>query len=280
MGTILVTGASGNVGAEVVRRLREAGAAVRVADRRPKAEAGVESVVFDFGDAATFGPALQGVEKLFLLRPPALADTKRYFVPVIEAARAAGVRHIVFLSLLGAEKNKVVPHAGIEAAILASGVPYTFLRPSFFMQNLSTTHRDDIRDRGDILVPAGRGKTSFIDVRDIAAVAARTLTEPGHENRAYPLTGSEALDYGQVAQILSEVVGRRIVYSNPSIPRFVLHMRRRGLAWGFIFVMVGIYTTCRLGLAGGITPDTQRLLGRPPITMRQFAADYRDCWLP
>ncbi|MCW5850372.1 MAG: SDR family oxidoreductase [Anaerolineae bacterium] len=279
MAVILVTGAGGNVGAETVRLLKAAGAAVRAAERQPRAEAGVESVRFDFGDPATFGPALQGVEKLFLLRPPALADTRRYFVPVIQAAQAAGVRHIVFLSLLGAEKNKVVPHASIEAAILASGVPYTFLRPSFFMQNLSTTHRDDIRQWGDILAPAGRGKTSFIDVRDIAAVAAKTLTEPGHANRAYSLTGAEALDYSEVAQILSEVLGRRIVYSNPSIPRFVLHMRRRGLGWGFILVMVGIYTTCRLGLAGGITPDTQQLLGHPPLTLRQFAADYRDCWL-
>lgn len=274
-----MTGASGNVGVETVRRLRAAGAPVRVADRQPRAEAGVESVRFDFGDASTFSPALQGVEKLFLMRPPALADTKRYFVPVVQAARAAGVRHIVFLSLLGAERNKVVPHARIEAAILASGLPYTFLRPSFFMQNLSTTHRDDIREHNDILVPAGHGKTSFVDVRDIAAVAARTLTEAGHENRAYPLTGSEALDYGEVAQILSETLDRRVVYSNPSILRFVRHMRRRGFAWDFIFVMVAIYTTCRLGLAGQVTPDTQRLLSRPPLTMRQFAADYRDCWL-
>jgi uncharacterized protein YbjT (DUF2867 family) len=146
------------------------------------------------------------------------------------------------------------------------------------MQNLSTTHRDDIR-AGEILVPAGRGATSFIDVRDIAAVAARVLTEAGHLFQAYPLTGNEAVDYFQVARLLSAELDRPIAYRRPSILRFVRHMRAQGRAWPLILVMVGIYTTARLGLAGLITPDCERLLGRPPITMRQFVHDERECWL-
>jgi uncharacterized protein YbjT (DUF2867 family) len=185
----------------------------------------------------------------------------------------------VFLSLLGAAKNPLVPHHKVEQYLLSAGVPWTFLQPSFFMQNLSTTHREDIRELGEILVPAGRGATSFIDVRDIAAVAARVLSEDGHANTAYPLTGAEALDYGAVARMLTEELGRPIAYRRPWAIRFIRHMRRRGLEWGYILVMVAIYTTARLGQAGLVTPDTGRLLGRRPIGMRQFIHDYRASWI-
>jgi uncharacterized protein YbjT (DUF2867 family) len=283
MEPILVTGATGNVGAEVVRLLSERGVAVRAAVR-PSGVAGYEpppgatAVPFDFELPETYGEALRGVKKLFLMRPPALTDTKRLMNPAVDAARAAGVEQIVFLSLLGASRNRAVPHHAVEAHLRVAGVPWTFLRPSFFMQNLSTTHREEIRDLGEILVPAGQGTTSFIDVRDIAAVAAKTLTETGHTFQAYPLTGAEALDYGEVARILSDELGRPVVYRRPGLTRFVRHMRRRGMEWSFILVTAAIYTTARLGLAGLVTEDTARLLGRPPITLRQFARDHRACW--
>lgn len=283
MSPILVTGAGGNVGAEVVRLLQGEGYPVRSADRaireaRRDRAGGTEFVPFDFARPETYAAALQGVTRLFLMRPPALSNTRRFINPFIDAARRAGVEQIVFLSLLGAERNIIVPHHRVETYLRASGVPWTFLRPSFFMQNLSTTHRADIRERGEIPVPAGVGKTSFIDARDIAAVAAKVLTEPGHLNCAHPLTGGEALDYAAVARIFTEVLGRPIAYRRPSLLTFARHMRGRGLDWGFILVMAGIYTTARLGLAGAITPDTATLLGRAPITMRQFVADNRACW--
>lgn len=198
--------------------------------------------------------------------------------PFVDAAEEAGTERVVFLSLLGAEKNPVVPHRRIERHLEASGLSYTFLRASFFMQNLTTVHREEIRERREILVPAGRGRTSFVDARDLAAVAARALTEPGHEDRAYPLTGAEALDYFEVAEVLSEVVGRRIVYARPTVPEFWRAARARGLPAGFVAVMVGIYATARLGLAGRVTDDLARVLGRPPTTLRRFAADHREAW--
>lgn len=281
---VLVTGATGNVGSEVVRLLQDTGPAVRAGvrdpDGTPRNPPGrVEYVPFDFTRPETYGPALRGVDALFLVRPPAISNTRKYVNPVIDAAKAAGVERAVFLSLLGAEKNPVVPHRRIEDYLRSSGLTFTFLRPSFFMQNLSTVHRDDIRDRGEIFVPAGRGRTSFIDARDIAAVAAKTLTESGHENRAYPLTGSEALDYDEVARIFGEVLGRRIVYPNPSVLRFAGRMLREGLPPAFVLVMIGIYTTARLGLAGTVTGDTARLLGRAPTTVREFVNDYRESWV-
>ena len=199
--TILITGATGNVGMEIIGALRGSGhtAARRCHQRRAGARAAwrrhrLRHVRFRApGDVSRL--AYAGVTRMFLMRPPQISDIPRYITPAIVAAKQAGVQQIVFLSLLGVEKNTIVPHAKVEAAILAAGVPYTFLRPSFFMQNLSTTHRDEIRDGSEIFVPAGHGATSFIDARDIAAVAALALTEDGHANKAYPLTGSAALTY-------------------------------------------------------------------------------------
>jgi uncharacterized protein YbjT (DUF2867 family) len=283
MEPVLVTGPTGNVGAELVGELRARGVPVRAAIQRGRLAAyvppaGVEAVPFDFEQPASAATALRGVKKLFLMRPPQLTDTKRFLNPLIDAARVAGVSQIVFLSLLGAAKNPAVPHHQVENYLRESGVPWTFLQPSFFMQNLSTTHRADIRDLREILVPAGRGATSFIDAHDIAAVAARALTEDGHANAAYPLTGAEALDYSTVARIMTDELGRSIVYRRPSALRFIRHMRRRGFAWNYVLVMVAIYTTARLGLAGLVTPDAERLLGRRPIGVRQFVHDYRACW--
>jgi uncharacterized protein YbjT (DUF2867 family) len=278
---ILVTGASGNVGSEIVRLLRRHGQPVRVAarDETPEGDRdGVEAVRFDFADKRTYAGAFVGVERMFLLRPPAISDVRRVIAPAIDAARDAGVRHIVFLSLLGVQRNPVVPHHAIEQHILRSGLDYTFLRASFFMQNLSTTHRQEIADEDIIAVPAGRGRTSFVDVRDIAAVGALALTEEGHANHAYDLTGGEALNYYEVAGLFSEVLGRPIIYRDPSLVAFIRRERARGTELSKVLVMAGIYTTARLGLAGRISDDVERLLGRAPTTMRQFIQDYRAYW--
>lgn len=278
---ILVTGASGNVGGALARILADAGHAVRAAGTTPRSLAhGTTFARLDFLDPATFEPALRGVRRVFLMRPPQLADAKRQFQPFIDAMGRAGVEQVTFLSLIGAEHNRLVPHRTIEDLLRASGLGWTLLRCGFFMQNLSTTHRDEIRDRNEIIAPAGGGRTAFIDVRDIAEVAARTLTEQGHAHRAYPLTGEEALDYAEVAGLLSVALARPIAYRYPSLPRFVRHSRAVGRGAAYTAVMAAIYTTTRLGMAATITPDARRLLGRPPRTMRSFVADHRGHWEP
>jgi uncharacterized protein YbjT (DUF2867 family) len=237
-------------------------------------------VVFDYTKSETFAPALEEVQKLFLMRPPPISDVQSTLNVVVDEAIVAGIEHIVFLSLMGVERNRFVPHHKVERHIVSSGIPYTFLRPSFYMQNLNTTHRDEILKRDEIFLPVGKAKTSFIDARDIGAVAARVLTEPGHENRAYDLTGGEALDYYQVADLLTEILGRKITYRNPSIVSFVRRWRATGLPLKFVLVMAFLYTSTRLGMAGRVTGEVGRLLGRPPRTMRQYITDYAAAWQP
>jgi uncharacterized protein YbjT (DUF2867 family) len=279
---ILITGAAGNVGKELVKRLQETGHPLRAAviseDEAARLPDGVDWVRFNFTDPATYADAFNGVEKLFLMRPPQISNIKRDMKPAIDYAAAAGVRHIVFLSLLGAEKNQFVPHAKVEELLLAGSVPYTLLRCGFFMQNLSTTHRQDIRDNDDIFIPAGKGKTAFIDVRDIAAVAAQVLTEPGHTQQSYPLTGSAALDYNEVATLMTQVLDRPIRYSDPHFLHFAWRLWRQGQPLSYVAVVTTIYLTTRWGMAKTVTPDTAVLLNRPPISMQQFIVDNAAAW--
>jgi uncharacterized protein YbjT (DUF2867 family) len=264
---ILITGVTGNVGREIYRILGERGIAARAPVRAE----------FDFRRPETFANAFEGIEKMLLVRPPAISDPN-VFRPSLEAAKKSGVRHIVFLSLLGAEKNPFVPHRRLEKLIKEIGFEYTFLRPSFFMQNLSTIHAADIRDLAEIIVPAGNGRTSFIDVRDIAEVAALALSETGHEDQAYALTGAEALTYKEVSKIMTEVLGRPICYRSSSIVRFASVMRSRKQPWALISVMIAIYTITRFGFAGTVTGEVKRLLGREPISLEKFVGDYRAVW--
>lgn len=281
---IMVIGALGNVGSEVVKCLLAQGVSVRAADLFPEKVRqrfgnGVESVLFDFAKPETFAPAFKGIQKLFLMRPPQISNIQKYMVPALEATKAAGVKHMVFLSLIGIEQNKVVPHYKVEQWLLASGLDYTFLRCSFFMQNLNTTHRAEIRERDEIYIPVGNAKTSFLDVRDIGAVAALALTQPGHEKKAYDLTGSEALDYYQVAGLFSQVLGRKITYKNPSALGFFVSQLQHKSNLMFALVTTWLYTNTRNGMANVLTGEVLRLLGRKPILMSQYIEDYKGSFI-
>jgi uncharacterized protein YbjT (DUF2867 family) len=280
---ILVTGAPGNVGTEVVRGLQQLGIAFRVgvfdtsaAHLDPSDH--MEIVPFDFLNPETHQAAFTGIKRLFLVRPPALANVQRDIAPAVRTAVACGVEHIVFLSIQGVEQNPIVPHHKIEQLIEELGVRYTFLRASFFMQNLSTTQAAEIREHHEIALPVGKAKTSFVDVRDLAAVAVCALTEDHHANCKYTLTGPESLDYNQVALKLSHILERPIRYTNPSVFRFIWRQLRTGHGLGYTLVVAALYTITRFGNAKAITGDVQTVLGRSPITFDQFVHDYRACW--
>lgn len=280
---ILVIGATGNVGQEVVRSLHQLGFKARATalnekDAEKVPEEADEIVFFEFGKAETYPKAFAGVKKMFLMRPPAISDIETYIKPVIDYAAENGVEQIAFLSLVGVEDRTYVPHYKVEQFLKASGVSYTFLRAGFFMQNLSTTHRIDVVEHDDIFVPVGKAKTAFVDARDLGAVAAHVLTTPGHDNTAYDLTGSEALTYDEVAEIFTNVLGRKITYSDPSVFKFAWRMKKRGNPWGYVLVTSGLYFATRRGSAEEISDDVQKLLGREPITMRQFVEDNVAVW--
>ena len=281
MGKILITGATGNVGGEVVKALIKldqpmVAAVAKQADLLKFPEG--QAVVLDFMDSATWQPALTGVDRVFLMRPPAISDVKTYLFPFIDAAVANGVKQITFLSLQGVSFNPLTPHYKVEKYLKKIHAPYTFVRPNFFMQNLSTFYKNDILTNDEIFLPAGKGRTAFVDVRDIGSVVAKTLSEAGHMHQAYTLSGQEALDYYQVSAIMSQVLGRTITYQNPSVKEYVARLRTLKTDESFIKVQKMLYFVVRHNFSSGTSQDISRLLGRPPIAFKQFCEDYADNW--
>jgi uncharacterized protein YbjT (DUF2867 family) len=214
------------------------------------------------------------------MRPPQIADVRDKILPALAVARRAGVDRVAFLSLQGAGRNPFVPHRRIEDDLRAHGPSWTMLRAGFFLQNLIAPHGPDIAEHDEIFLPAGAGRTAFVDARDVGEAGAIALSEPGHENRAYELTGREALTYEQVAAALSEVLGRQIRYVDAAPWSFWTRLRGRGHPRAQVAVMLALYTSCRLGLAAHVSDELERLLGRPPRDVYAFARDAADTWRP
>jgi uncharacterized protein YbjT (DUF2867 family) len=243
----------------------------------PGARQGRECVALDFTRPETSDAALAGVDRVFLMRPPAISDAVRHIRPFLVAAGRHGVRHVVFLSVMGV--NRALPHWRVEQDLRASDMAWTFLRPAFFAQNLETAYRADIRDHDAVRVAAGRGRTSFVDTSDVAAVAALVLGGPApHAGRAYTLTGPAALDYHRVASMLSAELGRAIDYTPSTLLGYRRELLRQGHPADYATVQLVINLVARLGLAARVTDTTQRLLDRPATALATYLHDRRDRW--
>lgn len=281
--TILVTGATGNVGAAVVTALRAVGAPVRAAVTDPAAArdrfGDVDTVRLDLTDPDTFATALDGVGRVFLIRPPAIARVGPTINRFVDAAAAEGVDHVVFSSVAGAENNPVVPHHRVETHLFASGLGWTVLRPGFFAQNLGGPYRSDIRDEDRIHVPAGDGRVAFVDVRDLGELAALILVAPdAHVGQAYTITGPVAVTFDEVADLLTTELGRTVRYEPASVLGYLRHLNRQGLPFVQQLVQTVLHTGLRRGDAEDVDPMLERLLGRPPRTLQDYVHDHRGLW--
>lgn len=277
---ICVTGPGGTVGSEVIERLASAKAPFRAAYfSNEKAEAArareIDAVIIDYKRPETLQAAFQECDKLFLLGPN-VPDQTQLELNGVEAAKAAGVRHIVKQSVLGADDEEfslAKVHRPVEEAIESSGVAWTFLRPNSFMQNVVTYMGETIRAEGAFYSASGQAKISHVDVRDIAAVAVKALTEPGHEGKVYTLTGPEALTYDELAKELSKVLGRSIRHVNLSPSDLRSAMLAEGMPEEIADRMLDLERYYREGRARGTTDDIKQVTGRDP---RRFAHYARD----
>jgi len=286
MKRILVSGATGQVGSAVIAALHNADdivvrAAVRdvkVAPANWSRDACVQPVAFDFLDPASQDAALADCDSLFLLRPPQLNTD---FGDVIARARAHGVGHIVFLSVQGAESNYLVPHHRIERRLMSSGVPYTMLRPAYFMQNFTSTLHEELALRHRIFLPAGNASFTLVDVGDIARVAALVLTHTGtqHHGHAYTLTSAIPLTFAQMAEQLSIGLGKPISYESPGPWGFYRTLRRDGREPGLILVMLLLHMLPRFTGTPPVTNTVAELTGLAPVEFAEFVAEHRSALL-
>lgn len=282
-GPVLVVGAGGNLGGATVRALRHRGIPVRAGVRAPEPtdpEPGVEAVELDLSRPETFGPAVDGARGLFLLRPPPVARVGPTLNALTDAAVRAGVEHIVFSSVAGADTNRVVPHHRVETHLRDHAPSWTVLRPGFFAQNLADAYRRDIVEDDRIHLPAGLGRVAFIDTRDIGDVAACVFDDPGrHRGRGYTLTGPRAVTFVDVAAILTRVLGRTIGYQQATVLGYARHLRGQHLPLAQVAVQTVLHTGLRRGDAERVDPTLGRLLGRPARSVEQYVDEHAATWM-
>jgi len=284
MPTILVTGATGKVGAQLVSILVTGGAAVRAAVRAPDragelAALGAELARFDYDDPASARAALVGVDRLFIIAPPTLAPAT--MSDLLDAAGAAGVRFIGKLSTMGASPDSPIQlgraHAATDELIRSSGADFALLRPTVFMDNLVAFAAGSIRDRGAFFGASGDGRVSWVSSRDLAEVAAAVLLEPAaHRGQTYRLTGPEPLSCPDVAAILSEIVGRPIRYVDLPPDQLRASLIERGIPAPFADGLVTLEAVKASGELAAVSPAVEQVLGRPGERYRDFLRRHRD----
>jgi len=278
---ILITGASGNVGKEVLKQIAQTKARVRAAFQsagKAAAPAGVEIVTVDYNQPETLRAALKGVDRVFLVGPPT-AELPALERKATDVVKQSDVRQLVKLSAMGGREAIFTrQHADSEDYIQSSGVPYTFLRPNGFMQNIVNYNAQTINGQNAFYGSEGDGRVSQIDVRDVAAVAVKTLTEDGHVGKAYSLTGPKAITNAEIAQMLSSEIGREIRFINLPPAKLKEALLAAGVPEWNADALIDLQRLYREGKAATVTGDVEEILGRKPISFEQFCRDYKNAF--
>jgi uncharacterized protein YbjT (DUF2867 family) len=275
---ILVTGATGRVGGALVPLLKRAGVSVVALVRDPKrADAlksqGIEMRKGDLADPASLGAALAGIDKAFL----ATGDSRDKAVlekNFIAAAAEAGVGHIVKLSAqsagLAPPRSFGRSHREAEIALEHSGVPFTVLRPTFFMQSM-LLFADDIRKKGKFMAPIKAGRVAMVDLRDVAAAAACCLADDSQKGKAYILTGPRPIGFPEIARLIGQARGRNVVFS--PLPAFIARLAMpyaTGMPRWYANLVIDLFVALNKGAQTPITDSVERLTGKPPRTFEAF----------
>jgi uncharacterized protein YbjT (DUF2867 family) len=278
---ILMTGATGTVGSEVVKRLSAHGIPVRAVTRDPRKAAAqrlphVHVVQGDFDDVESMRRACAGVDRAFLVTN-STARTEQQQIAFTRVAHQSGVRHLVKLSQLHADARApgrfLRYHAAVEAAIQASGLTFTFLRPNLYMQGL-LNFRQSIQAQRAFFAAAGDARISAVDVRDLADVAMAALTTAQHDNQIYALTGPEALTFPEMAHQLSRAIGRSIACVEVPPEAMRAALAAQGFPAWQVDGLLEEFAMYRRGEAAGVEPGVRDALGRPARAFAAFARDY------
>lgn len=283
---VLVTGATGKVGREVVRLLLRDDGEVMAATRSPERArrlltSEVDVVEFDYDRAATWDGAVEWADRIFVVPPPFDPSAYRRLSSFIDWAVQAGTSHVVVLTAMGVDEDETLALRRVERLVEETGVGHTFVRPNVYMQNFHPGFVGrQILEEGRFTLPAGDARVSLVDARDVAAVSARLLTDPvdRHEARGYTLTGPEAMDHHRIAGILSEVEGREIVYEPGEDGEMAGRLRTLGWPDDQIEMVLLFFGSIRRGARSRVTGDVEAVLGRPPVAFEEWARDNAGAW--
>lgn len=276
---IFITGATGNIGRAVIKYLWLQKEKVSITGgvrnvQKAKSTFGEDKnlmfLQFDFENPLTYKDSLEEYDTIFLLRPPHISKVE-VFVPLMKAIKKAGIKEIVFLSVQGADRSKVIPHNKIERLIKKYEIPYIFVRPSYFMQNLTTTLYKEIEEKRSITLPSGKAKFNWVDIEDIAACTAQLIMNfEDYKNKAYDITGNENESFYKVVELINSEVENKLTY-NPVGPfQFYRLKKREGIPRGLIIVMLLLHYLPRFQKEPQISENVKMIIGREPTNLKEF----------
>ena len=270
---ILVIAAAGNVGKHVVADLVRRGEKVKAATRNgvAKLPAGAEAVHLDLQDASTLAPALADVDRIFAVSPTGYLDQLGLLTPLIEAAATRKIK-VVLQTAFGVDASEDIPFRKLELLLERSGAPFVILRPNWFSDNFASYWAAQIA-KGEIRLPAGEGKSSFIDARDIAAAAVGALTTNAHDGKAFALTGPSAHSYAEAAELLSQALGRRISYAPIDGETFVAEATANGFPEDYARLLTFIFQPVAEGWTSAVTDAVETLSGHKPRSLATSIAE-------
>jgi len=276
--SILILGATGTVGHTLTQMLASAGHDPVAATRDPSKVAidGARAVKFDAQDPSTFDAALEGIDKLFILSPPGYEDSFSLLEPFLtEALGREAIERVVTMTAQGVEFSDEIPLRKIELFVEGSGKKFVHIRPNWFSQNFHTYWGEGIREHNVLALPAEEARVAFIDTRDIAASAVGALVRDDIEfDRAYALTGPDALTHAEAAAILSESVGRTITYQNITEDAFREQLLAAGSPSHYVEMLVMLFASVRMGASSQVADGVASLTGEPPRPLSVYASDF------
>jgi uncharacterized protein YbjT (DUF2867 family) len=270
-GKILVLGATGNIGRPLVADLIARGETVKAASRTGAAANGAEGAAFELTDPSGWPAAFAGVDRVFVLAPTGTVDPYATLAPLIEFAAAAGAK-IVLMTAMGVDADDSIPYRKVELLLMRSGARYVVIRPTWFADNFHNFWIHGVK-AGVIAVPAGQGRTAFIDIRDIAAAAAGALIQDAFDGQAIDLTGPVSLTYADAAAILAKAIGRPVAYTPSTDADFIAMLVGAGVAPDYAQFLAAIFHPVREGWTDKVTDGVERLSGRKPRSLETYAAD-------
>jgi uncharacterized protein YbjT (DUF2867 family) len=276
---ILVVGGRGTVGTELIKQLKSQGYRTRATTGKPAVTNVKDNVHLNLVTGEGVHAAFEGVDRAFFLSPPGYTDQYALLSPLIQEAKRRGLKKVVMMTAMGANSNEASPFRRAEVDLEKSGLAYNIIRPNWFMQNFNSFWIQQINELGEIQLPAGEAKVSFIDARDIAAVAAKLLTTSAHDQKDFDLTGHESYNHTQVANAISKATGREIKYVENTPTKFKENLLSAGLPKDYADFLVLIFGFLKEGYNAGTNNNIKDITGQQPRSLKQYVDDFKNSWI-